>query len=149
MEQVVLLLHVFSTIYMCGLIWFVQIVHYPMFSSVGKSDFQSYEHRHQLLTTWVVALPMLLELSTGILLLRYLPPPSVVLNWIGLAALGLVWLTTATLSVPAHKKLEAGFCAQAHRKLVVTNWIRTVGWTFRSGLVLAMVWYELAEAVKS
>lgn len=32
----ILLLHTFSTIFMTGLIWFVQVVHYPLFAAVGR-----------------------------------------------------------------------------------------------------------------
>ncbi len=31
-----LILHAGATLYMAGVIWFVQIVHYPLFSRVGQ-----------------------------------------------------------------------------------------------------------------
>ena len=34
---------------------------------------------------------------------------------------------------------KAGFDAEAHRRLVRTNWVRTVGWSLRSALVLGWV----------
>ena len=57
-----------ATLFMVGLIWFVQIVHYPLFSRVGEEAFQRYETDHQRLTTWVVGPPMLAEFATAILL---------------------------------------------------------------------------------
>ncbi|HEX2205610.1 MAG TPA: hypothetical protein VHG91_20025 [Longimicrobium sp.] len=48
----------------------------------------------------------------------------------------MVWLSTALLQVPMHGRLERGFDAAAHRRLVATNWVRTVAWTARGVLLL-------------
>jgi hypothetical protein len=42
------------------------------------------------------------------------------------------------LQVPAHGVLAEGFDADAHRRLVASNWIRTIAWTARSLLLLAL-----------
>ena len=34
-----LIIHAAATWFMVGLIWFVQIVHYPMFANVGRDSF--------------------------------------------------------------------------------------------------------------
>ena len=60
--------HITATLYMTGLIWFVQIVHYPLFSRVGNAEFPAYEQRHTVLTTWVVGPPMLVEGITALIL---------------------------------------------------------------------------------
>jgi hypothetical protein len=54
----VLLVHVAAAWAMVGLIWFVQLVHHPLFSAVGSSAFTGYEARHMRRTTWVVAMFM-------------------------------------------------------------------------------------------
>ena len=61
----ILLLHAAATVFMTGLIWFVQVVHYPLFSAVGRDRFSEYEGRHSRLTGRVVGAPMLLELATA------------------------------------------------------------------------------------
>ncbi len=43
------LAHITATLYMTGLIWFVQIVHYPLFARVGNAEFSAYEQRHTAL----------------------------------------------------------------------------------------------------
>ena len=43
-----LLVHVVATLVMTGLIWFVQIVHYPLMAKVGRADFAEYERLHIL-----------------------------------------------------------------------------------------------------
>ena len=138
-----LLTHVFATLFMVGLIWFVQIVHYPLYSSVGREHFPEYEALHNRLTTWVVGPAMIVEMVTAVTLLRYSPNSSALLVWIGLALLAVIWLSTATLSVPAHNALTVEFSATAYRKLVSTNWIRTLAWSMRGLIVMVMTYRNL------
>lgn len=128
---------------MTGLIWFVQVVHYPLFGAVGGAAFVRYEARHTRLTTRVVLGPMGLELVTAGLLVWHRPVLIYPWEaWAGLALVGLIWFSTALLQVPRHGELAAGFGAAAHAALVDTNWLRTAAWTLRSGLVL--VWLARA-----
>ena len=46
---------------MVGIIWLVQIVHYPLFSRVGAAGFAIYSGAHSRLTGLVVGPPMLVE----------------------------------------------------------------------------------------
>ena len=137
--NLLLLSHVAATLFMVGLIWFVQIVHYPLFGSVGTKDFRAYAESHSRLTSWVVGPPMLLEASTAVLLL-FVRPESVpaTLAWIGAVLLAVVWLSTALLQVPRHTALGFGFDAEAHRFLVLSNWTRTIAWSLRGLIVLWM-----------
>jgi hypothetical protein len=57
----------------------------------------------------------------------------------GLALLAVVWLSTALLQVPCHRRLERGFDGAVVRRLVSTNWIRTLAWTLRAMLALWLV----------
>ncbi|MCH2211702.1 MAG: hypothetical protein MK110_10390 [Fuerstiella sp.] len=136
----ILLIHVFATLFMTGLIWFVQIVHYPLFANIRSDEFKTYEKRHQYLTTWVVGPAMLVELATALLLLKYLPVECGTLAWIGAALVAVLWLSTATLSVPAHNALTVEYSTVTHNKLVATNWIRTMTWTVRAILVLIITY---------
>ena len=130
---------------MTGLIWFVQVVHYPLHGEVGSSSFLRYQELHVQWTGFVVMPPMLLELGTSLYfaLNGYENTPSW-FWWIGLVLLGIVWASTGLLQVPAHDALMSNFTETAHQKLVMTNWIRTIGWTARSGLLLWML-MELLE----
>ena len=140
MPQLVLLAHAAATLAMTGVIWFVQVVHYPLFGGVGADRWIGYAAAHGRLTTLVVAPLMLVELATAVLLV--LRPPADVGRWaavLGLALVLVIWASTALLQVPAHGRLGAGFDADVHRGLVAGNWIRTLAWTARSALVLGMV----------
>ena len=48
---VLLSLHLAATAAMTGLIWFVQVVHYPLFAAVGADQFVAYEVAHQRRTS--------------------------------------------------------------------------------------------------
>lgn len=142
--NLVLLLHAFATLFMSGLIWFVQVVHYPMFQDVGVERFAAYELKHSRLTTFVVAPPMLLELVTVILLLALCPFGLMTqLAWGGALLLAAIWSSTAFLQVPMHSKLEGGFDQASHRFLVNSNWIRTSLWTARAVLALTMLHVQM------
>lgn len=132
----VLAAHAFATLFMTGLIWFVQVVHYPLFDRVGKAEFAGYERQNTRRTGWVVGGPMLVELALAVLLVW---SPGGLMAWCGLGLLGIVWLCTAVVQMPAHFRLEQGFDAQAHRRLVRGNWIRTIGWSLRGALAIAML----------
>lgn len=131
--------HLGSILFMTGVVWFVQVVHYPLFASTGRAEASGYEQRHAVLTTWVVGPPMLVEGAAALLLFWFRPsgvPISQV--WMGLSLLAAIWLSTAFLQVPCHEILSRGFDSVAHHRLVSTNWIRTVAWSLRGLLVLWM-----------
>ena len=90
-----LLSHTFATVFMTGLIWFVQIVHYPLLASVGCESYAGYQQQHEQRTGWLVAPVMLLELATGILLVFYGPERDRS-SWliVNLALLAVIWLST-------------------------------------------------------
>jgi hypothetical protein len=140
----VLLLNAIATLFMTGLIWFVQVVHYPLFNSVGIKEFIAYEARHSNLTTLVVIVPMVIELITAFVLLWQRPNGIVAWQlWLGLGLVGLIWFSTAFLQVPQHSVLAQGFNEQAYQLLLKGNWLRTAAWTLRSFLVVWWLYQHL------
>ena len=135
------LLHALATIYMTGLIWFVQVVHYPLKALVGPAQFSAYHEAHKARTAWVVGPPMLIEAASA-LWLAIDPPAGTgrLLPIAGLALLALTWIATARFSIRHHNTLSRGFDSSAHHLLVRTNWIRTALWTIRSFLALFLVY---------
>ena len=134
------LAHLASTLYMTGLIWFVQVVHYPLHAHVGQPQFVHYQHLHMNWTSYVVGPAMLIELATTVYFLLYpadgVPYQAFVL---GAALLFIIWGSTGLLQVPFHNNLLQSFSPAAHHKLVLSNWVRTVAWSARAVLVLYMV----------
>lgn len=68
-DELLLLMQFASSLFMTGLIWFVQLVHYPLMKFGDAQQFSSFCQAHQNRTTWVVAGPMFLELGTALWLL--------------------------------------------------------------------------------
>ena len=129
--------HLVATVYMAGLIWFVQLVHYPLMKGVGPERFALYANEHSRRTGWAVGAPMLVEGATAAML-ALSPRTDPALAWPGLGLLVLIWLSTAFLQVPCHRALGKSFDEAAIARLVRTNWIRTTAWTMRAGLAVAM-----------
>jgi hypothetical protein len=142
---IVFLTNVFSTLYMTGLIWFVQVVHYPLFAYVA-GDFVRYEQLHTVRTGWVVAPVMLAELGSSALLVlnpRFMTRTEAS---IGLAFVIALWVSTWALQVPQHTTLARGYDAAAQQFLVSSNWLRTALWSVRSGLLLYWLGRALSAA---
>lgn len=134
-----LLVHAAATTAMFGVILVVQLVHYPLFRLVGKQTYAQYQAEHMRRITWIVAPLMTIELGTAAWL-AWSPPPGIP-GWqvyTGLALVLFIWGTTALVQVPLHSRLTEGFDATVHRRLVRTNWLRTVAWALRTVLVLWM-----------
>ncbi len=135
-----LLVHAAATLFMVGVIWFVQILHYPLFPFVGQEAFPAYAAQHQRLAVRLLTAPMVVELASAVALaVRYSSGPGRALAWAGLALLGVIWLSTAALQLPQHRRLRHGFDAGIQGGLVVSNWLRTWAWTARGVIALAML----------
>jgi hypothetical protein len=131
-----LTLEAVAALLMTGIIWFVQIVHYPLLLEVGGEQFCRYVERHQVLITWVVGPPMLLEVACAGGLLW--TTPALLLEPAYAISFGLllvIWLSTGLLQVPLHGKLCQVCDEPSVRRLIATNWIRTVAWTGRAVLL--------------
>ena len=135
----VLLTNLTATLFMVGVIWFVQVVHYPLFSRVGAEGFAPYSEVHSRLTAYVVGPPMLLEAATALVFVFRRPEGiSLWAALVGLELVAVIRASTALLQVPRHTTLGSGFDREAWRGLVLTNWVRTAAWSARGALVLWM-----------
>ncbi len=136
----VLVIQVAATLTMAAITLFVQIVQYPLFAQVGPATYTAYQRGHMVRITAIVFPTMLIEAACAALVVAF--RPSAIPAWmavLGLALVIVVWLSTALLQGPSHRRLEEGFDADVHRRLLRTNWIRVVAWTARSVLALWML----------
>ena len=61
MKNLVFLLRVGSTLYLVGVIWVVQILHYPLLANVGANGYVAYHNLHTSRITPVVAPAMIAD----------------------------------------------------------------------------------------
>lgn len=140
MEDSALLLNLLATWTMVGVIWFVQIVHYPLLSVVPVESAASTAAEHQRRTGFVVGPPMAIEGVTTLLLLWSRPDGvSLWLPWVAAVLLAVALGSTIFLLVPRHERMVRQPDATVGRELVITNWPRTFAWTARGVLVAIML----------
>jgi predicted outer membrane lipoprotein len=145
MDDIVLLFNLLSTWTMVGVIWFVQVVHYPLLAVVPVESAASVAVEHQRRTGWVVGAPMALEGVTTLALLVLVPEGVVwFVPWLAGIPLAVALGATIFLSVPRHERMAREPDAQVGKELVSTNWVRTIAWTLRGFIVGGMVLATLA-----
>lgn len=136
-QELIFLINTFASIFMTGLIWIVQLVHYPSFLYVDHESFKAFQLHHVNSIDKIVIPVMVAELATSFGLAW--ADGFFSLNALGFYIVILIWISTGLFSVPAHSKLEASKDVQAIRKLVSTNWIRTILWSLKSALSLYLL----------
>ena len=135
-----LVINALATCVMVGVIWFVQLVHYPLLATIGIDRAPEIAVEHQRRTGWVVGLPMAAEGVTTLWLVFDSPSGvHVVLPYVGGLLLAIALGSTIFLSVPLHEKMAQAPTVDIGHKLVRTNWPRTIAWTLRGVLTAIML----------
>lgn len=136
----VIYLHAIVTLMLTGLIWMIQVVHYPLFSLIGNAEFQFYEAEHISRITLLVFPLMAIEAITITLILLNRPfaiPLSSIL--FALILLTIIWIMTFFVNVPQHNQLTLSFDQKTHQILITTNWIRTISWSVKGILSIYFI----------
>lgn len=132
--------HLASTLVLVGIIWTVQVVHYPLMRLVGEDRFVAYEAAHSPRMAAVVMIPWTVQgvTTAGLIVMR---PEGVPLTLVLAAAVAAAVpvIVTVAASVPAHAALGSGFDEKVHRRLVRTNWLRTAAWTAHVPIAIAIL----------
>ena len=123
-----------GTLYMTGVSWFAQLVHYPLLRRNNSDDFAAFAMAYQRRTLWVVVPGLAAELVSAPALIWLWPS---VQSWLGLLLLVGIWTLTITCIIPRHLALKQGYCEHSHAALVRFNLPRSLLWTMRS---LTLLW---------
>jgi hypothetical protein len=144
-DALILLIALASTWAMTGLIWTIQVVHYPIFVAIehgpDNARWRRFAQRHTSTISYVVGPFMVAEGVTGIWIV--VAPPAEIsraLPLVALALMGAAYGVTALVSAPLHGRLAPRFDSALHTRLVRTNWLRTAAWTLRA-IVLGVIAY--------
>lgn len=117
------------------LIWLVQVIIYPSFAHISRAEFVTWHKKYIKIISSVVSPLMLIQLA---MILRLVLTRPNLPHYFMLSAVIIIWISSFTLSVPCHRKLQrTGWNLKMIGRLVRTNWIRTILWTvvFLTGIV--------------
>jgi len=129
-HSLVLYIHLIFTSIMVGVIWVIQLVHYPSFHFIKPDIYTVFQKFHMEKISMIVMPMMIAELIT-VLLLLYSEDSKNTLIIISFILLIIIWGITAVFFSGVHNKLIAGYQATIVNNLIVMNWIRTLLWTIR------------------
>lgn len=131
-----LTIHQAITWMIIGLIWVIQIIVYPQFLRVGAAEFRVYHFSHCLRIGLMIGPMFFTEIGTAAWLfyegLRSTP------FLISLVMFPIICLSTAIWQAPMHTRLANGRDDAVIRRLVLTNWVRTLAWSAR-GICLCFI----------
>ncbi len=131
----VFILNTTCSIALTGIIWYIQVVHYPTFSRLYRAEFIRHHRFHIIRTAFVVAPLMMIELATSGYLVFY-SETLLFYHITGLIIVVLIWLSTFLIQAPMHFKLQKGYDGELVKRLIDSNWIRTLLWSAKSLLSL-------------
>jgi hypothetical protein len=130
-------IHIFNVAVSWGLsilIWLVQIIIYPGLARIPSNDFVNYHAWYVTRITMVVLPLMICEIIIAIA--WFFLQNNLFYPIVAGGLIILVWWSTFAFQVPIHKSLQAGKDQSRLRRLVTTNWIRTVAWSLKAVLVV-------------
>lgn len=127
----ILLTNLFASFFLCGLIWIIQLVHYPFFKYVSNEKFEDAMGFHRKKISLIVVPVMFAELLSSFWL-SFFSSSYTNYHITGLVTVLLIWGVTFTTQVPLHRKLSQTIDQQIVDKLVLSNWIRTALWSTKA-----------------
>ena len=120
---------------MTGIIWLIQLLHYPSFLQIDKSLFFDFHAKHTNMMTVLVG-----PIMIGELLLSLYLSQNFERFWLIQTSLAIIlFALTFLVSVPIHNQLANGFDENLIRKLISTNWPRTIIWTIKAVLLISQI----------
>jgi hypothetical protein len=115
-------------IYNAGCMTTLQLQHYGIYPAVGQEHFAAYVRANNRAATWPTIIPALLLLLSSLALVVQRPGfvwPSEAAAGLGLNLVALV--STFVWQRPLHSHLaQRGYDEATVRRLIATNWIRTI-----------------------
>jgi hypothetical protein len=135
----VLLANVICVLLMTGGVWLRQLIYYPLFAFVGVDQFPNYQRENRIrVQRSLQPIHVIMALTTLALFFVHPSPIPFALPLLGVALQVAVAGATA-YEVPRQRRLEHGLDATVHRQLLAGNWVRTLGLSMHTALVIWMV----------
>jgi hypothetical protein len=133
-------------IYNAGCMTTLQLQHYGIYPAVGPEHFAGYVRANNRAATWPTIVPAMLLLLSSLVLVIERPGfvrPSEAAAGLGLNLVAL--LSTFAWQRPLHSRLaETGYDEATVRRLIATNWIRTIDHWLIAALAVTLLLRRLA-----
>ena len=133
--ELLLKVNFISTSVMVGVIWVIQLLHYPSFHFINDQKYNEFQHFHMQRISFIVVPVMLIELASA-LFLAYFFDSSLTIILLALV-LG-IWAITFIFFTNMHQKLTDGYDHSIVDRLVQINWSRTALWSLRLIILLSI-----------
>tara|TARA_A100000164_G_scaffold199049_1_gene176665 strand:- start:490 stop:948 length:459 start_codon:yes stop_codon:yes gene_type:complete len=139
-QTIIFLAHLISTSIMVGVIWVIQLVHYPSFHFIDKDIYSAFQKFHMNKISLIVLPLMIVEIITGVILLNLhnFKNAFILISFIILI---IIWAITGVFFSSVHSKLIIGYQELIVNQLVAINWIRTLLWTLRLVFLFCFIYY--------
>ena len=124
--------HLLLCIGVTAILWFMQIVHYPLLPYVDAGKWTQFSEKRRMFTTMVIYPLMAFEALTGIALIL-IATQSKTYGLLATSIVLLIALLIYTLAYlnPQFKKINSPDDVANQQRFLKLHWVRTIGWTIR------------------
>ena len=136
------ILQIAVTGYLVGLIWLIQLIHYPAFRHIDPASWGTFHQAHSAVLGLLAGGPMIISLLVGTWLAYTVGDARQYAVW---GCEIVAWVVTFALSVPEHTRLARAKEDAAISRLIRWNWLRTLAWTVK----LAVLFLPTQRAIAS
>lgn len=141
--QHVALVHLLATGFMVGLIWTIHAVHYPLFAFVPE-PYEPFQSEHMRRISWLLVIPWGVEVVSALgLVLTAETAGERLWSLVGGGLVVAIVAVTGLLAAPAHGRLLQRFDTTEHRHLMRVDLLRTLLWSTRGAVALAIAWQAI------
>ena len=133
--ELVFKINFISTSFMVGVIWVIQLLHYPSFHFIGNQKYIEFQHFHMQRISFIVIPAMLIELASALSLAYFFRSSLTIILLVLLLG---IWGITFIFFTNMHQKLTNGYDHNIVDRLVQINWSRTALWSLRLIILLSI-----------
>jgi hypothetical protein len=146
--SLIFIIHALVCILVTAVMWYIQVVHFPMLRFVGADRFEQYYRELKMKNTLLFFPLFSLEIFTSVALLLSFTMVSdftasvqnqFFLVGFSLILLFVLHLVNFQMIRPLLSSLQTDTDGKKHQRLVRMQWIRTLGWTIRLIMLLSMI----------
>jgi hypothetical protein len=134
-----LILNLITSLMMAGIVWFMQVVQFPLFTTVRPRNFLGYGTHFKFLTAYIMAPMFLLEAigALGLAIKFYGHHNGLLIG--NLVLFAIAWGATLLYTLPIQNKLTERYVPARIRSLIHYNWVRTLAWSGKGALAVLLV----------